>query len=206
MNIEMLVLPGTLPPEDVIPAANLAARSEIESLRRRALAELEQAERDSIATREAALRATEEEVELLKRRARDAAISDAVRWMCTENDMERQIASQLTVRWRKLTAQIIEKLLGKSEHNELLLRRVEREVAEQLPHGALTLYVEPAALITAELIFADRPEVVVVSDAELAGGQAKLDNGLFCLHLDQREYQTKLIERLVNTGERVNHA
>lgn len=206
LHIPVLTLPGPLPPGTVILATELVARSDIERLRELAVAELEQAQQDADALREAALRAAEQEIEQLKQQARDTAITDAVQWVCGEQEIEQLIARQLAMRWRGLTARVLDKLLGKSDQNELLLRRVEREVAELLPHGRLTLYVEPTARMAATRAYVEIPEVTVVADTELASGQARLDNGLVRICLDERAYQTKLLQQLAGEAERVNHA
>lgn len=206
LGIPVLTLPGPLPPATVIAAADLDSRSDAAKLREQAVAELEQARQEADALREAVLREAEREIEQLKRQARDTAVANAVQWLCQEQEMEQLIASQLTMRWRGLTARVLDKLLGKSDQNEFLLRRVEREVEELLPHGRLTLCVEPAALMTATQAYTGTPEITVVADAELVPGQARLDNGLVHIYLDERAYRTRLLQQLAGQTERMVYA
>ncbi|MFM0515626.1 hypothetical protein, partial [Paraburkholderia sp. RL17-373-BIF-A] len=180
----------------VISAADLVDRVEIAKLRAQAEAELKQAKQDATAMRAAALEAAEHDIAVLRQQAYDHAVADAVQWICREQHIEKSIAAQLTMRWRKVMAEILEGLLGKTENTELLLRRVEREVGERLPHGRLTLYVEPAAVAAATRNFLEVPAILVVADAELSNGQARLDNGLVCVYFDERRYQAKLLQEL----------
>ncbi|MBJ7263174.1 MAG: hypothetical protein JHC61_05295 [Burkholderiaceae bacterium] len=186
--IPVLILPGPMPPGTVISAAALDERSDIAALRERAL------------------HSAEQEIEQLRHQARDGAVAEAVQWLCREHEMERIIAGQLATRWRGLTASVLKKLLSNSDQNEPMLRRVECEVAQLLPQGRLTLYVEPAALDTATRAYAATPELAIVADAELGPGQARLDNGLVRISLDERAYRDGLLEQLSGEVEGVAHA
>ncbi|MCD4486060.1 hypothetical protein LQR31_16425 [Chromobacterium vaccinii] len=217
LQIPVAVLPGPLPTATVISAAELAARQDIsaameaeraaarddaDALRRQAQAELEQARLDADALREAA-RLEGERLAVL---AREEAVADAVRWLCCEQEMEGLIARQLALRWRGITAGVLEALLGNCDQSELLLRRVERQVARLLPRGSVNLHVAPQALRAAEQAYADVPEVAVLADAALSVGQARLDNGLVRIHLDTPAHQARVLEQLRGDAREVAHA
>ncbi|WP_175007351.1 hypothetical protein [Burkholderia lata] len=201
MNIPVLTLPGLLPSGTVISAAELAGRVDIERMRAQAAADLAQAREAADSLREAALHAAEEEVERLRQEARDTAVAEAVQWVHDECELEQRIAHQLAIRWRGLTASVLDRLLGTIDQNELLLRRVEQEVAELLPHGRLTLYMQPAALLAATRTYAERPEITLLGDEELGPGQARLDNGLVRISLDERAYRARLLRQLAEGTE-----
>lgn len=217
LRIPVAVLPGPLPAATVISAAELAARQDIlaameaeraaarddaDALRRQAQAELEQARLDADALREAARREGERQAVL----AREEAVADAVRWLCCEQEMEGLIACQLALRWRGITAGVLEALLGNCDQSELLLRRVERQVVRLLPRGSVNLHVAPQALRAAEQAYADVPEVAVLADAALSVGQARLDNGLVRIHLDTPALQARVLEQLRGDAREAAHA
>ncbi|PRP69728.1 hypothetical protein BUE93_13615 [Chromobacterium amazonense] len=217
LNLAVATLPGPLPTGCVIRAAELetrrdlagalerlhaAAREDAEALRLQAQAELEQARREAEALREAAW----QDAAAIRRQARDEAVDEAVQWLCCEQEMEQLIARELAQRWRTLTARVLEELLGQSDQNQLLLRRVERKVAELLPRGRVTLCVAPSALAVAARAWASAPEVKVMADSGLASGQARLDNGLVRIHLDEPAHQARVLQQLAGEPERVAHA
>lgn len=204
--IPVLILPGPLRSGTVILAAELDDHSNVAVLREQAAAELAQARQDAQALRDVALRSAEREIEQLRCQARESAIAEAVQWLQQEQEMERLIASRLATRWRELTARVLKKLLSDSDQNELVLRRVECEVTQLLLQGRLTLYVEPAAFDTATRAYAATPELAVVADAELGVGQARLDNGLVRISLDECAYQSGLLAQLAGEVEGVAYA
>ncbi|WFO13411.1 hypothetical protein MAY82_03660 [Edwardsiella ictaluri] len=85
----------------------------------------------------------QQEGERLARQKQEEAIADAVQWLCQEQDLEQYLANQLAQRWRQLTAQVIEELLGKQEQNALLIRKVHQLVVSRFAQGRLTLSVSP---------------------------------------------------------------
>ena len=216
LNISLLTLPGPLPEAPLIRAAEVkrradhaaaldalhhAAQARADALQHEAEARLQQAQREA----EALLATAQQEAQALRRQAYDKAINEAVQWLCCEQDMEQLIARELTRRWRTLTAQVLEELLGQYDQNELLLRRVERKVAELLPRGSLTLSVAPSALASATRTWAETPEVCIRADASLLAGEAWLDNGLVRIHLDTPAHQASLLAQLAGTPLGVRH-
>ncbi|POA99796.1 protein EsaK [Chromobacterium sinusclupearum] len=217
LNLPVILLPGPMPAGTIVSAAELAARrdqaaalealhaaarEDAEALRRQAQAELEQARREAEALREAA----RQDAAAIRHQARDEAVDEAVQWLCCEQEMEQLIARELAQRWRTLTARVLDEVLGQSDQNQLLLRRVERKVAELLPRGRVTLCVSPSALAAATRAWASAPEVKVMADPGLATGQARLDNGLVRVHLDEPAHQARVLQQLAGEPGRVAHA
>ena len=216
LHISLHTLPGPIPETPIMRATDLRLRQELamaldelqraaqanaNALQHEAEAQLEHARHEA----EALLATAHHEAHTLRRQAYDKAIAEAVQCLCCEQDMEQLIARELTQRWRALTAQVLEELLGQFDQNELLLRRVERKVAELLPKGSLLLSVAPCALASATRMWADTPEVSVTADATLASGEAWLDNGLVRLHLDTPTHQARLLEQLAGSSLSVRH-
>lgn len=217
LNLDIRRLPGWLPAGDVIASAELDARlrlddtlaglqAETRALRDAARAELEQARRDGETLRAALRRQAEAECERLRQAARGEAVAEAVEWLCAEQALERRIADTVSARWRRLTAKALEELLGSIDQNELMLRRVERRVAEWMPKGALTLLVPPEGLERARQHYAALPSVRVRAAAELGPGQARLENELLRIHLDGPAHQAWLLRQLAGDTERIVHA
>lgn len=216
LNLVAQHLPGPLPAGAIVPAAELSRRqayaaeretllaaacAEADALRQQAADELEAARQQAAALRAAA----RGKASHLRHQAREQAIAGAVQWLCAEHEIEQWIARELAQRWRHLTAQVLDEVLGPADQNARVLQRVERKVAELLPRGRLSLAVAPAALAEATRQWAATPAVSVVADPALAHGQACVDNGLVRIHLDTPAHQATLLEQLAGQPLRVVH-
>ncbi|WCF12628.1 hypothetical protein N4G58_18490 [Edwardsiella piscicida] len=126
----------------------------------------------------------------------EEAIAAAVQWLCHEQELEQHLADQLAQRWRQLTAQAIEELLGKQDQNALLIRRINQLVIHRFAQGRLTLSVPPSAMTHAQAAWADSPRIAVTADPTLQEGQARLDDGLLRIHLDSQAQQSRLLQLL----------
>ena len=217
LNLNITKLPGVLPRTPVISIFELAERQQCAS----ACSEiLDAAKKDAQALRTEAENVLEKahqeagvvlsqarhEAQRLRIQTEQETIASAVQWLCAEQDIERKIASELNHRWRALTAQVLQELLGQSDQKELLLRRVERKVAELLPVGRVTLFVAPQVQDDASQLWSEISGVIVRADPSLSEGQALLDNGLVRIHLNTQEYQHQLLAQLSETPERKQHA
>ncbi|VVE55867.1 FliH/SctL family protein [Pandoraea sputorum] len=216
LGIVVHALPGPLPGGAIVPAAELArrqehasaretllaaARADADALRQAGAAELEQARQAAEAMREQARC----DAVALGRQAKEQAIAEAVQWLGAEQEIEQRLARELAQRWRRLTAQVLDEVLGQSDVNERVLRRVEQRVAELLPHGRLTLAVAPSALAQATQAWAATPALGIVVDAALAPGQARLENGRVRIHLDAPAHQAALLEQLAGPSLELVH-
>ncbi|WHP81101.1 type III secretion protein [Edwardsiella anguillarum] len=210
LHLPFTTLPGALPGHGYLTAQRLQEREEAQcaiaaSLRQaedhagaiRAAADdlLAQAKTQAQQVREQALR----EGERLTRQKQEEAIAAAVQWLCHEQDLEQHLADQLAQRWRQLTAQAIEELLGKQDQNALLIRRVNQLVIRRFAQGRLTLSVPPSAMAHAQAAWADSPRIAVTADPTLQEGQALLDDGLLRIHLDSQAQQSRLLQLLRDT-------
>lgn len=144
------------------------------------------------------LDAARSEAKALAQAARASAAEEAVQWLCGEQEMEQLIAREVSQRWRHLTAQALEELLGQQDQNALLLRRIERRVTELLPGGRVTLLLPPAAMGAASASWGEVNEVTLQADPDLSEGQAILDNGLVRIHLDNPVQQASVLERFID--------
>ena len=140
--------------------------------------------------------AVQREFDELRQQVRDDAIADAVQWLCKEAELESAIAARMTHRWRKLTARVLEELLGKSDQTELFLHHVERKVSSMLAGGRVQLHVALGVEGVTSKTFAHLTDVQVLPDESLTRGQAVLDNGLVRIHLDFPAHQSWLLEQL----------
>lgn len=216
LNIVVQPLPGPLPVGAIVPAAELAQRqahagaretllaaacAEADELRQQAAAELGAARQQAAQM----LAAARDRARQLHAQAQEQAVAGAVQWLCAEQDLEQRIARELTHRWRHLTAQVLDEVLGAGEPNARVLQRVERKVAELLTRGRLTLAVAPSAMAEATRCWGATPQVSVEADPALAPGQARLDNGLVRIHLDAPAHQAALLEQLAGEPLRVVH-
>ncbi|ANJ86768.1 hypothetical protein [Pandoraea oxalativorans] len=212
LGIVVHELPGPLPTGAIVPAAELARRREHAAARETLLAAAHaeaDALRDAGATaleqaREAAeqvLAAAREQADALAQQAKAQAVEETVQWLCAEHRLAQRLAAELAHRWRGLTAQVLEEVLGQRDPNERVLRHVERRVAELLPQGRLTLAVAPEALGQATQAWAATPALSVVADAELAPGQARLENARLRLHLDAPAHQAALLAQFARAPD-----
>lgn len=213
LQLHCLHLPTAVPARPLIRAAELqapqdaaavlaAAQDAAEQLQARARAALTEAEAEAETIRAQARQAAAQERATLARQARDEAVAAAVQWLCDEQTLEQHIAQRMARRWRHVTANALEQLLGKTDQSELLLHRIERQVAQLLPQGSLTLEVAPEHLPEAQRAFGTA--ATVTADPALASGQATLDNGLLRIHLDLPAQQRWLLAQL--SGDEVAEA
>ncbi|VVE85686.1 FliH/SctL family protein [Pandoraea sputorum] len=204
LGIVVHALPGPLPAGAIVPAAELArrqdhaavrdtllaaARAEADALREAGATALAQAQEAAEQVRAAA----RDEADALGRQAKAQAIDEALQWLCAEHVLAQRLAAELAQRWRGLTAQVLDEVLGQRDLNERVLHHVEQRVAELLPQGRLTLAVAPEALAQATQAWAGTPALSLVADAALGPGQARLENARLRLHLDAPAHQAALL-------------
>jgi hypothetical protein len=217
LNLDCFVLPGKLPAGAHIAAAVLvermqcadllaAAHAEAEHIQAQALAVLDQARQDAIAIQQDAHRRADETFEALCREAQEKAAAEAVQWLCEEQDLEQQIADQVSLRWRHLTAQVLGETIGKHDQTDILIRRVERKVNDLLSHGQIMIYVAPVALVATKQRFAETAQILVATDEQLSEGQARLETHLLHVHIDLPLLQRELLAQLAGESRRQAHA
>lgn len=141
----------------------------------------------------------QQEGERLARQKQEEAIADAVQWLCQEQDLEQYLANQLAQRWRQLTAQVIEELLGKQEQNALLIRKVHQLVVSRFAQGA-SPSASPPGSGACQAAWADNQRITLTADPSLREGQALLDNGLLRIHVDSQAQQSRLLQLLRDTA------
>lgn len=216
LGIVVHELPGTLPAGAIVPAAELARRKDFAAVRDTLLAA---AHADADALRQAGETALEQaheaaeqvraaardEADALGRQAQAQAVDEAVQWLCAEHVLAQRLAAELAQRWRSLTAQVLDEVLGQRDLNERVLHHVEQRVAELLPQGRLTLAVAPEALAHATQVWAATPALSVVADVALAAGQARLENARLRLHLDAPAHQAALLTQFAQFAEGAAH-
>nr|WP_241772414.1 type III secretion protein [Edwardsiella ictaluri] len=183
LHLPFTTLPGALPSQGYLTAHSLHEREEMQCA---IAASLHQAEEQACAIRAAAddllaqarvqaqqiREQAQQEGERLARQKQEEAIADAVQWLCQEQDLEQYLANQLAQRWRQLTAQVIEELLGKQEQNALLIRKVHQLVVSRFAQGRLTLSVSPPALAHAQAAWADNQRITLTADPSAGGSGA----------------------------------
>ncbi|TDR76590.1 type III secretion protein [Paludibacterium purpuratum] len=182
-----------------------AAEAELTALRAEADAMRAEAEQQVEAIREAAVAAAYAECEVIRRQAREDAVADAVAWMVSEAELEAEVARQLMQRWRPMLADVLAALLGQAEQNEQYLSQLARWVLERLPQGRFRLSVSVAQHAAVVAAFAHLAEVSVEADADLACGQAVLDNGLVRVRLDWPAHRDRLLRQLAGECEDAKH-
>ena len=212
LQLPLQKLYGTFSGEIYMQAADLAALQDhtdsqvcienilteaIELLKQEAASTLEITERKVLQMQEEAQLSIQSQIE----HSRIAAVNDAVKWMCDELQLEKEIAKELNRRWHTFTAQILKEVFEQADLDQLMLRRIENRVTELLASGRITLSVPSSLFNETKNQWANFTDVNVISDSTLNNGQAILDNGLVRIHLDVPSQLEHLIKQLQATAE-----
>lgn len=180
----------------------LQAKREAEALRLQAKNTLAEAKKQSAHIRQQARLQGQQEAEEFVEEARTKAVSDTIRWLVAEDDMEQVIANRLEKRIRSIAVQALLEFARKQEPVELLVQRLTHKIPEILQaEQKLQLRVHPWNLSIVQGAFYDELQVRISTDDTLSSGQAVLENDLMMIMIDLDAHLNVLVERLLNTSQ-----
>lgn len=211
-------LPGLVGSGKIISADSLSAYSAAydvlaeatelaHKLQRQAEALLADARNEAVLIASEAQKRGEEEAQRLLDEARkelhqemDQALQQnllqAMQWLVDVSHLEQAIVQRLEQRIREYIAPIFKAAINDQDQVALLVKRISTYLPELISRDSLNLQVHPEVHVQIQKQFVDEQRIQVINNAELASGQAILDNGLLQIKIDLAQHSQQLYRLL----------